>query len=118
MRIHDLSMPITTDHFRWPAPREVTGDHSDAAPFQVTRLTLSCHSFTHIDARRHMLPGAETIEATPLEDVAGQAFVLDLSDSAPDEEINEARIEDALGGHAGERILLLTHDLGHEAGLA
>ena len=107
MRIHDLSMPVTADHFRWPAPREVAGDHSDAAPFQVTRLTLSCHAFTHMDARRHMLPGAETIEATPLRDVAGPAFVLDLSDAAPDEEIGEARIEAALSGHEGERILLL-----------
>ena len=107
MRIHDLSMPVVADHFRWPAPREVSGDHSDAAPFQVTRLTLSCHSFTHVDAARHMLPGGATIDATPPGDVVGPAFVADLTGVEPEEEIGTARIEAALAGHAGERIVLL-----------
>lgn len=106
MKLHDLSMPVTADHFRWPAPRAVSGDHSQDAPFQVTRLTLSCHAFTHMDARRHMLPEGETIEATPLGDVVGPAFVLDLRDAEPEAEIGEARLEAALEGHAGERILL------------
>ncbi|MEB3418565.1 cyclase family protein [Salipiger marinus] len=107
MRIHDLSMPILADHFRWPAPRQVTGDHSDTQPFQVTKLTLSCHSFTHVDARRHMLPGAPTIDQTAPEDVAGACFVADLSDVAPDEEITAARIAKAIAGYGGEPILLL-----------
>lgn len=105
--IHDLSMPITSDHFRWPAPRKLTGDHSDAQPFQVTRIDLSCHSFTHVDARRHILPGAPTIEATRPGDVAGPAFVADLRDVVPNVEIGADRIEAALAGHEGERIVLL-----------
>lgn len=107
MRIHDLSMPVIEDHFRWPAPREVTGDHSDARPFQVTRINLSCHSFTHVDARRHMLPGAPTIEATDPADVAGPCFVADLSDVTPNEELTAARIEAALKGYGGEPIILM-----------
>ncbi|MCF3934598.1 cyclase family protein [Acuticoccus sp. M5D2P5] len=105
--IIDLSMPVIADHFRWPAPRQVTGDHSDAAPFQVTKLTLSVHSFTHVDARRHMLPGAPTIEATALEDVAGPAFVADLTDVVPNTEISADRMERALAGYDGEPIILL-----------
>ncbi|MEO1104084.1 MAG: cyclase family protein, partial [Pseudomonadota bacterium] len=96
--IVDLSMPITADHFRWATPREVTGDYSDEAPFRVTRLSLSCHSFTHVDARAHMLPGAPTIEETPPADVAGPAFIADLSDVAPNEEISAARMAAALEG--------------------
>ena len=105
MGIHDLSMPVITDHFRRTAPREATGDYSRVAPFRVTRLTPSCHAFTHMDARRPMLPGAETIEATPLEDVAEPAFVLDLPNAASDEEFGETRIEAARRDRAGTRII-------------
>ncbi|MFV0334559.1 MAG: cyclase family protein [Tropicimonas sp.] len=107
MRIHDLSMPITGDHFRWPAPRAVTGDHSDARPFQVTRIDISCHSFTHVDARRHMLADGETIENTPLTEVAGPCFIADLHDLTPGEEVTQARLEAALEGHSGEPIILM-----------
>ncbi|ETA51168.1 cyclase family protein [Ponticoccus alexandrii] len=107
MKIYDLSMPIVEDHFRWPAAREVTGDHSDAKPFQVTRINLSVHSFTHVDARRHMLPGAPTIEETDLADVAGPCFIAELSDIAPNEEITAERIRSALADYTGEPIILL-----------
>ena len=107
MRIHDLSMPIIEDHFRWSAPREVTGDHSDAKPFQVTRINLSCHSFSHVDARRHMLSDGPAIEQTALADVAGPCFVADLSDVTPNQELTAERIEAALEGYEGEPIILL-----------
>lgn len=107
VRIIDLSMPVTADHFRWPTPRDVTGDHTDAQPFQVTRLSLSCHSFTHVDARRHMLPDAPTIDETPPEDVAGPAFVADLGDVAANQELGADRIDAALAGYGGEPIILL-----------
>lgn len=106
-RLVDLSMPIVTDHFRWPAAREVSGDWSDASPFRVTRVSLSCHSFTHVDARRHMLADGEPIEATPLDAVAGPCFVADLSDVSPNEAIGAARLERALEDRADERIVLL-----------
>ncbi|WP_227267986.1 cyclase family protein [Roseobacter weihaiensis] len=106
-RLVDLSMPITADHFRWPTLREVTGDFTDAAPFQVTRLSLSCHAFTHVDARRHMQPGAPTIDQTPLADVAGAAFVVDLADIAPNQAVDAARITTAVQEYRGDPILLL-----------
>ena len=106
-RIVDLSMPVTSDHFRWPAAREVSGDYGAKAPFRVTRVNLSCHSFTHVDARRHMLEGAPAIDQTDPADVAGPAFVADLTDVAPDHEIPAERMQAALEGHGGERILLL-----------
>ena len=106
--IIDLSMPVTATHFRWPTPRDVSGDYSDAAPFQVTRLSLSCHSFTHVDAQRHMLPDSPTIDTTPPADVAGPAFVANLRDVTPNEKIDAARIDAALAGYSGEPIILLS----------
>lgn len=108
MRIHDLSMPITTDHFRWPASRDVSGDYSDKQPFQVTRINLSCHSFTHVDAPRHMLSDGRTIDQTALADVAGSCFVADLRDVQPDQEINAARMAVALTDYNDEPIILLS----------
>ena len=107
MKIHDLSMPITADHFRWPAPRTETGDWTDAAPFHVTRLDLSCHSFTHVDAVRHMARDGGTIDETPLETVAAPCFVADLGPVAPEAALDAARIDAALAGHDGEPIVLL-----------
>lgn len=49
MRIVDLTRPIV-DHFRWPVERQLLKDHDKGDLFQVTRLTLSTHGFTHMDA--------------------------------------------------------------------
>jgi arylformamidase len=107
MKIHDLSMPIVRDHFRWPAPRTETGDWSDARPFHVTRLDLSCHAFTHVDAVRHMAPDGGTIDATPLDELTGPCFVADLGPVAPEEAIDADRIGGALDGYRGEGRILL-----------
>lgn len=107
MHIHDLSMPVIADHFRWPAPREVSGDHSEASPFQVTKINLSCHSFTHVDAVRHMLPEGGTIDQTAPSDVAGACYVADLNDVSPNEELSTERVETALAGYDGEPIVLM-----------
>lgn len=108
LSVIDLSMPITETHFRWPAERQVSGDYSDAAPFQVTRLSLSCHSFTHVDARRHMLPGSPTIDQTAPGDVAGPAFVAHFRDVAPNEGLDAERIDAALEAYSKEPIILLS----------
>ncbi|WP_240512287.1 cyclase family protein [Pseudoruegeria sp. SK021] len=101
-------MPITADHFRWSTPREVSGDYSDAKPFRVTRLSLSCHSFTHVDSRAHMLPDGRTIDQTDLSDVAGTAFVANLRDVTPNEALDARRIDAALEGYGSEGIILLS----------
>ena len=106
-RIIDLSMPVIADHFRWPTSLEFTGDYAREKPFRTTRINLSCHAFTHVDARRHMLPDGETIEMTAPADVAGPAFVADLSMTADDTEISAEQMHDALKGRQDEKILLV-----------
>jgi kynurenine formamidase len=107
MKVHDLSMPILADHFRWPARRRETGDWSAARPFRVTRLDLSCHAFTHVDALRHMAPEGGTIDATPVEALTGPCFVADLGEVSPEEGLGSDRLDGALEGYGGEGRILL-----------
>lgn len=103
----DLSISATADHFRCPTPREVTGDCSKAKPFRVTRLSLSCHAFTHVDAVAHMFAEASTIERTALADVTGPAFVADLRNVASNHPLDAARMDLALAGCCGEGMHLV-----------
>jgi kynurenine formamidase len=92
MRIIDLTMPIIEDHVRWKVQRTVVGDTTAGDLFQVTSVVLNCHSFTHVDARRHYFGDGATIEATPLDDVVGDAAVIDLMDVAPNEAIGPEKL--------------------------
>jgi arylformamidase len=92
MRIVDLSMPIRPGHPRWPTEISVKGDLSQGDLAQVTTLKVSCHAFTHVDARRHMFADGETIEAMPLSRVVGDCAVIDLLDVTPNEAIDAARL--------------------------
>lgn len=106
MKIVDLSMPMEA-HLRWPVTIEVSGDISAGDEFRVSRLSTTCHGFTHVDAQAHFIADAPTIEATPLERVVGRCRILDLRDVEANEAIGAARIAAAdPGGAAGEILLL------------
>jgi arylformamidase len=92
MRIVDLSMPIRVAHPRWKTELSRRGDIAQGDLAQVTTVTVSCHAFTHVDARRHMFLDGATIEATPLEAVVGDCAVIDLMDITPNEAIGAARL--------------------------
>lgn len=93
MRIIDLSMPITADHPRWKTEVSATGDLAKGDLAQVTWIKVSCHAYTHVDARRHMFADGATIEATPLDDLVGRCAVIDLMDVQPNEAIDPERLE-------------------------
>ena len=100
MKIHDLTMPIE-EHFRWPVKREARGDPAKGDLFQVTRLELVVHAFTHVDAPCHMVPGGATTSDTPLERLAGEAAVIDLSGLEPETAITPDHLAER-GGHLRE----------------
>ncbi|RUT34546.1 cyclase family protein [Arsenicitalea aurantiaca] len=106
MKIVDLSMAMEP-HMRWPVDVAVKGDIAAGDQFRVSRLSTTCHGFTHVDAQAHFIAGAPTIEATPLEKVVGRCRILDLRDVQANEEIGAARLAAAdPGGAAGEILLL------------
>lgn len=92
MRIIDLSMPISDAHPRWKTDVSFAGDIANGDIARITTLTVSCHAFSHVDARRHMFVDGATIEATPLGDLVGRAAVIDLMDIQPLEAIGVDRL--------------------------
>jgi arylformamidase len=51
---------------------------AQGANANVSSLACGVHVGTHVDAPRHFLDGASTVEAMPLEALIGTAFVADL----------------------------------------
>lgn len=92
MRIIDLSMPIAGGHPRWATEVTATGDLAKGDLAQVTWLKVSCHAFTHVDAKRHMFADGATIEATPLDDLVGRCAVVDLMDLQPNEAVGPEKL--------------------------
>ncbi len=106
MEIIDLSMPIEP-HFRWPVDLAIKGDIAAGDPFRVSRISMTCHGFSHVDAQAHVIAHSPTIEATALSRVVGPCRVLDLRDVAPNQAIDAQRLAAAdPGGPEGEILLL------------
>jgi arylformamidase len=109
-RIHDISMTIEEGMQVWknyahkkPSIAAVQ-THQEGKPHE-SLLTFNSHTGTHVDAPLHMLPGRETIETITLEQLCGEARVLDLT------HVKGHIAKEDLKGHGirpGERILLKT----------
>ena len=85
MKTYDISIPITPDMPVWPGDPAVSmkrmskieeGDNAN-----VTHISLSAHTGTHVDAPFHFLPDGATLESVPLEIMIGRAYVLHLPDA-------------------------------------
>lgn len=83
MTIYDITLGISPELPVWP------GDHAivlekvksmdDGAHSNVTRIAMSAHTGTHVDAPHHFLNDHLTIEQLSLEVLTGRCFVLDFS---------------------------------------
>ncbi len=107
MKIIDISLPIYEGMPVYPGTGEVKVEQgkSQTGTSVLSRLELSSHTGTHIDAPAHTVPGADTLGQVDLETFYGPARVLDMASS------KEAVTTDDLqakGVMAGERILLKT----------
>ena len=76
---------------------------------QVTHMGWAVHGFTHVDAPRHMFPKGPTTSDTKLDQIVGQAAVVDLSGIAPETPITEKQIRTA-GQHirSGDIVVMKT----------
>lgn len=108
MRLIDLSLTIQP-HWRWAIEQKQILAHSADDPYQVTTVNLPMHAFTHVDTPLHIIPGRISIDAVPLEDLAGPAAVLDLSYVKANQEIERGDLE-KVGSHIqkGDIVLLKT----------
>ena len=115
-RIIDLSTPIRAGHFRWRTEQSLDKSFDEGSFAQATRINISCHAFTHMDAPRHFDPEGYTTDGLTLEQTIGPAAVVDVSAVGPNAPIREADVA-AAGSHVrqGDIVLLRTGWDGHES---
>ena len=83
MKLIDISMEISPDMKVYKgrdAKRPLLTLDSDfsSGGSHESRIEMNLHTGTHLDAPLHMMPGGDTIESIPLEQVARSCKVLDL----------------------------------------
>ena len=82
-RTIDLTYPLSAETTMFPGlPKPEITPHCtvEEAGANVTRLSFISHTGTHIDAPRHMLDGAQTVDEISLDRLIGEAAVVDISD--------------------------------------
>ena len=85
MRIYDISLTISPDMPVWPGDPKVVlkrvAKISEGDNANVSRLELSVHTGTHLDAPNHFLDQDKTtVEQLSLKTLTGRAYVLHLPD--------------------------------------
>jgi len=104
----DVTIPVKTGMAHWPGDIDVSvlqvSSMAEGAVYNLSRLHMSAHTGTHMDAPLHFVDGAISIDQLPLEATVGVARVIEIHVS---EAIGRADLE----RHAiqpGERILIKT----------
>ena len=111
MSIYDISIALTPGMPVWPshAPFEIErlraierGDRSN-----VSRLQMTAHTGTHLDAPLHFVPGGPGVETLDLNVLVGPALLVEALAA----EVIDAPLLDSLGIPAGlERLLIHTRN--------
>ncbi len=80
-RIHDITVPLAAGMSVYPGdpPFEIESVRRlGESPFELSRLALSTHTGTHVDAPSHFIPGGAGVDELPLEMLLGKARVAQL----------------------------------------
>ena len=82
MKIYDISLTITEEIPCWPGDQkpkiEKTHSFDKGDIANVSKLTLSAHTGTHVDAPSHFLQGENSVEQLPLDTLIGEALVIEI----------------------------------------
>lgn len=105
----DVSVPLHSGMVHWPGDPEVSisriSSIEDGDECNVSTISMSAHTGTHMDAPLHFLADGAGLDRLPLEAVIGPARVIAIRDprSVTAAELARYRIR------RGERILFKTH---------
>ncbi len=106
-RIHDVTVPLAPGMLAYPGDPSIEIEavqRAGDAPYGLSRMALTTHSGTHVDAPAHVLAGGTTVDQLPLEILLGKARVVEL---LARERVERADLE-ALDLHDDLRVLLKT----------
>ena len=84
MRTYDITLTISPDLVVWPDDPPIELERvskiEDGAQSNTSRLSMSVHTGTHIDAPYHFLENGGTVEDIPIKFLTGRAYVLHVPD--------------------------------------
>src|SRR5215208_3893514 len=104
----DDSVPVRSGMVHWPDDPEVTLERTKSIAkgeeANLTRIDMSAHTGTHMDAPLHFFDEDPGMEALPLDAVIGPARVVRIEGEEP---IDRGHVEE-LDLRAGERVLFRT----------
>lgn len=112
-RIVDLSVTIGEETLSPPSVDKrlelTTHTMEGESHWQGSEVDMLLHTGSHVDFERHTVEGGETAADVPLDRVCGDAFVIDVSDGGPNDEIT---LEDVRAGaedlQEGDVVLIRT----------
>ena len=86
MHTYDISLSISPEMPTWPGDPKFSIERiqkiEEGADANVTQISMSVHTGTHVDAPYHFLGGnAPTIEVLAIKQLIGRAYVLHLPDN-------------------------------------
>lgn len=110
-RIIDLTFPIHEGMTTFPVPWHPTVEVSILGRHGIERretrkITLGTHTGTHCDAPLHFIPGGNTVDQIPLDTLIGPAFLVDLSQTPPGNEVSTRTLSSKIGERRPERVIL------------
>ncbi len=109
----DISVPLRTNMAHWPGDPDVRIERTQSiewgAPCNVSKLSMSAHTGTHMDAALHFVPKGAPLDAMPLSATIGPARVVEIHDA---EAVHTAELQPHRI-RRGERILLKTRNSSH-----
>jgi len=111
MKVHDISLTVRARMPVYPGEStpllEPTSQMERGDSYNVSRLTISTHTGTHIDAPRHFLPGGASVDQIPVDALVGPALVVEMP---VEQEITAANLEAAAIPSGTERLLFKTRN--------
>lgn len=106
----DVTVPLVPGRVPlYPGDTELTVERQQSLPdggVNVSRLELSAHCGTHVDAPVHFLAGAGGVESIPLDVLVGPCEVVDAT--GPEGHLDAAAVRALRFGEGTERVLLRT----------
>lgn len=110
MRIHDITVSVTAGMPVWPGDpaveRTLVSQIGAESAANVSRLTMSVHTGTHVDAPIHFIAGGMSIESLALDALVGPCTVSAIE--ATGRTISAADLEALKLSRSVQRLLLKT----------
>lgn len=112
MRIYDITLTISPDLVVWPEDPPIELGRvqkiEDGADSNVSRVNMSVHTGTHIDAPFHFIEDGDTVDNIPIDLLTGRCYVLHLPDDV--DVITREMVQDSPIPPRTKRVLFRTRN--------